>query len=68
MPHIDHLIDITIDHEMMSFMDAFAGYHQIAMHKDDQQYLFPNREKRLLFEEDAFWAKKCRGNLPMFDE
>lgn len=30
MPHIDHLIDNTSGHKMMSFMDAFAGYHQIA--------------------------------------
>lgn len=27
MPHIDHLVDNTASHEMMSFMDAFAGYH-----------------------------------------
>lgn len=27
MQHIDHLIDNTVGHKMISFMDAFAGYH-----------------------------------------
>ncbi|KAL6518277.1 hypothetical protein OROMI_033978 [Orobanche minor] len=26
MPHIDHLVDSTTGYEIMSFMDAFAGY------------------------------------------
>lgn len=28
MPHIDHLFDNTVSHELMMFMDVFAGYHQ----------------------------------------
>lgn len=34
----DHLIDKTTGHEMMSYMDAFAGYQRIAMYKDNQHH------------------------------
>ena len=27
LPKIDQLIDSTVDHERMSFLDAFQGYH-----------------------------------------
>ncbi|CAH9054188.1 unnamed protein product [Cuscuta epithymum] len=37
MPHIDVLADATAGHEMLSFMDAFSGYHQIQLHCDDQE-------------------------------
>ncbi|XP_074352110.1 uncharacterized protein LOC141691272 [Apium graveolens] len=32
---IDTLIDATVGHEMLSFMDGFSGYNQIKIHKDD---------------------------------
>ena len=35
LPWIDTLIDATVGHEMLSFMDGFNGYNQIRMHKDD---------------------------------
>ena len=31
LPHIDMLIDSTIGHSMLSFMDKFFGYNQILM-------------------------------------
>ncbi|XP_077226380.1 uncharacterized protein LOC143859605 [Tasmannia lanceolata] len=31
LPRIDHLIDATAGHEMLSFMGAFSGYNQIQM-------------------------------------
>ncbi|KAL8102823.1 hypothetical protein AgCh_027373 [Apium graveolens] len=36
LPRIDTLIDVTDGHEMLSFMDAFSGYNQIKMDKDDR--------------------------------
>ena len=38
LPRIDQIIDASTGHEMLSFLDAFLGYHQIPMH-------FPNTEK-----------------------
>ena len=31
MPRIDRLVDATIGHPRMSFLDAFQGYHQIPL-------------------------------------
>ena len=37
MPKINQLVDATIDHPRMSFLDAFQGYHQIPLALDDQE-------------------------------
>ena len=37
MPKIDQLVDATIGHPRMSFLDAFQGYHQIPLTSDDQE-------------------------------
>ena len=37
MPRIDQLVDATIGHLRMSFLDAFQGYHQIHLATDDQE-------------------------------
>ena len=36
-PWIDQLVDATIGHPWMSFLDAFQGYHQIPLALDDQE-------------------------------
>ena len=37
LPNIHILIDNCAKHETHSFVDCFAGYHQIEMHKDDAE-------------------------------
>ena len=37
MPQINQLVDITVGHPRMSFLDAFQGYHQILLAMDDQE-------------------------------
>ena len=37
MPQIDQLVDATVGHPQMSFLDAFQGYHQIPLALDDQE-------------------------------
>ena len=61
MPKIDQLVDATYGHPRMSFLDAFQGYHQIALTDEDQ-------EKTAFISPDAFWAKECRGNIPTDDD
>lgn len=34
---IDQLVDATTGHARLSFMDAYRGYHQIAMYSPDQE-------------------------------
>ena len=35
LPRIDQLVDSTVGHKLLSFMDAFSGYNQIRMDKVD---------------------------------
>ncbi|CAL5380994.1 unnamed protein product [Camellia sinensis] len=51
LPKIDQLVDTTSGHGMMSFLDAYRGYHQIAMHP-------PNEEKTA-----GLGDLKCRSYL-----
>ena len=37
LPRIDQLVDATAGYQRLSFMDAYRGYHQIAMHVPDQE-------------------------------
>ena len=37
IPRIDQLVDATVGHPRMSFLDAFQGYHQIPLALDDQE-------------------------------
>ena len=36
MPRIDQLVNATVGHPQMSFLDAFQGYHQIPLAVNDQ--------------------------------
>ncbi|XP_021844901.2 uncharacterized protein [Spinacia oleracea] len=37
LPKIDRLVDSTAGHAMMSFMDAYSGFHQIPLWPEDQE-------------------------------
>ena len=37
LPRIDFIVDATVGHELLSFMDAFSGYNQISMYPYDQE-------------------------------
>ena len=37
MPRINQLVDVTVGHPRMSFLDAFQEYHQIPLATDDQE-------------------------------
>jgi hypothetical protein len=36
LPCIDQIVDSTLGCEALSFLDAYSGYHQIAMKESDQ--------------------------------
>ena len=38
LPRIDSLIDATSGFKVLSFLDAFVGYHQIKLAEEDQIY------------------------------
>ena len=37
LPRINQLVDSTVGHRLLSFMDAFSGYNQIRIEKADQE-------------------------------
>ena len=37
MSRIDQLVNVTVGHPQMSFLDAFQGYHQIPLTINDQE-------------------------------
>ena len=37
MPRIDQLVDATVGHPQVSFLDAFQWYHQIPLALHDQE-------------------------------
>ena len=37
LPRIDHLVDKTSGYQLLSFFNAFSGYHQIMMYPPDQE-------------------------------
>ena len=37
MPRIDQLVDATVSHHRINFLDAFQGYHQIPLALEDQE-------------------------------
>ena len=37
LPHIDQIIDSTAGCELLCFLDAYSGYHQIKMKEEDQE-------------------------------
>lgn len=38
LPTIDQLVNSTLGHELLSFMDAFSRYHQVPMHPLDEEH------------------------------
>ena len=37
LSRIDQLMDSTVGHKLLTFVDAFSGYNQIKMTKEDQE-------------------------------
>ncbi len=37
LPSIDHLVDSTVEYGLLSFLDAFNGYHQIRMSPKNEE-------------------------------
>jgi hypothetical protein len=37
LPRIDQVIDSTAGCDLLSFLDCYSGYHQIAIKEEDQE-------------------------------
>jgi len=61
---IDKLVDPTAGHALLSFMDAFSGYHQIPLCSDDQEKTtFITDQGLHCYKMMRFSLKKCKDHL-----
>ena len=60
MPKIDQLVDATYGHPRMSFLDAFKGYHHIALAAGDQEKTTAMKFRTL---ENRWILCKCRSRF-----
>ncbi|GJX33179.1 hypothetical protein Tco_0243034 [Tanacetum coccineum] len=64
LPNIDCKVEAVMGFKYKCFLDAYKGYHQIQMAKEDEekkQFIYGAGERMLYV--DAFGLKKARGNL-----
>ena len=62
---IDQMVDSTVGHKLMTFMDAFSRYNQIKLVEEDQEKTaFIMRQGLYCYKVMPFGAKKCMSNLP----
>ena len=47
MPRIDRLVDSTVGHPRMSFLDTIEGYHQIPLATEDKKKLLLSPRRKL---------------------
>lgn len=54
LPKIDLLVDATSGHQLLSFLDAFFGYHHIKLEpKDEEKIVFVIDQKDFLLPNDV---------------
>ena len=64
LPRIDQLVDSIAGHELLTFMDAFSGYNQICMNKEEQEKTtFVTSQGLCCYRDMPFGPEKCKGNL-----
>ena len=64
LPRIDQIVDASAGHGMLSFLDAFSGYHQIPMHSPNaEKNFFHHSPWSLLLQCNAFRFEKRWGYL-----
>ena len=59
MPRINQLVDATVGHPRMSFLNTFQGYQQIPLALDS----FCHSHWKLPLQSDAFWFEKRKVYL-----
>ena len=59
LPCIDQIVDASAKHDMLSFLDAFSGYHQIPMYPPDaEKTSFITPPRALLLQRNALRVKE----------
>ena len=62
LPRIDQIVDATAGHRILSFLDAFSGYHQIPMHPPDiEKMTFITPHELYCYDVMPFGLKNARA-------
>ena len=66
---IDVLVDSTVRHQLLSFMDAFSNYNQIKLDKADlREDFIRHQPKPLLLQSDAIRSQERGHNISKANE
>ena len=69
LPRIDLIVDATVGHELLSFMDAFSGYNRVNMDPNNQEKTsFFYWARNLLLSGDALRTEERRSHLSKVGE
>jgi len=67
LPNIDRLVDGATGHQILSFLDAFSGYHQIPMDpRDKLKITFITEEANFYYEVMPFGLKNAGATYQRF--
>ncbi|PKA62934.1 RNA-directed DNA polymerase like [Apostasia shenzhenica] len=66
LPRIDAMVDRTFGYEVMSFLDAFSGYHQIRMAEEEEKTAFITDFSTYCYNH-ALWPQERRRHLSAYD-
>ena len=62
LPRIDQLVDATIGHQLLSFMDAFSNFNQIRMaFENEEKIIFITKKSLYCYKVIPFGLKNVRA-------
>jgi len=64
LPNIDRLVDGAVDHKILSFLDAYFGYHQISSPQGHGEDDLHDGRCQLLLRGHVVRSQERRGDLP----
>jgi hypothetical protein len=69
LPRIDQIVDSTFGCDLLSFLDAYSGFHQIQMSREDRKHTaFCNSGWAVLLCCNVVWSEKRPANICAGDE
>nr|GEV61770.1 hypothetical protein [Tanacetum cinerariifolium] len=63
LPEIDWKVESLCGFSFKCFLDAYKGYYQIQMAKEDEKNSVHYKPRNILLYKDVFRLEKCRSNL-----
>ena len=68
LPKIHQMVNATTKYPRISFLDAYYGYNQISMKKEDRIHTAYTTKRGLFYYSHVVWMKECWSNVSKVDE